>query len=149
MKVTAVTDEATLVINTMLRERMLALLSAFFALVSLSLAAVGLYGVLSYSVVQQTREIGIRIALGAAQRVVVRGVVWSVWTYVLAGMAIGLTAGLLLSRSVTALLYEVRPGDATSIAAPMTVLLLVAVLASLLPARRAALVDPIVALRDE
>jgi putative ABC transport system permease protein len=149
MKVTAVTDEATLAMNTMLRERMLALLSGFFALVSLSLAAVGLYGVLSYSVVQQTREIGIRMALGAAHRVVVRAVVWSVWTYVLAGMAVGLAAGLWLSRFVTALLYEVRPGDASSIVAPLTVLLLVAVLASLLPARRAALVDPIVALRDE
>jgi hypothetical protein len=149
MKVAVVTDEATLVTNTMLRERMLALLSGFFALVSLSLAAVGLYGVLSYSVFQQTREIGIRMALGAAHRVVVRAVVWSVWTYVLAGMAVGLAAGLWLSRSLTALLYDVRPGDASSIAAPLTVLLLVAVLASLLPARRAARVDPIVALRDE
>jgi ABC-type antimicrobial peptide transport system permease subunit len=149
MKLSDVTSQSAIVANTMLRERLLALLSGFFALVSLSLAAVGLYGVLSYSVVQQTREIGIRIALGAAERAVIRTVLGSVWTYVFAGIAVGLAAGLWLARFVTALLYEVTPRDASSIAAPIAVLLVVALVASLLPARRAARVDPIVALRDE
>jgi predicted permease len=149
MKLSDVTSQSTIVANTMLRERLLALLSGFFALVSLSLAAVGLYGVLSYSVVQQTREIGIRIALGAAERAVIRTVLGSVWTYVFAGIAVGLAAGLWLAQFVTALLYEVRPRDASSIAAPIAVLLVVALVASLLPARRAARVDPMVALRDE
>jgi putative ABC transport system permease protein len=149
MKVTGVTLQSTLVTNTILRERLLALLSGFFALVSLALAAVGLYGVLSYSVVQQTREIGIRMALGAARRTVVRGVLGGVAGYVAMGMATGLTAGFWLSRFVAKLLYEVRPDDATVMLLPAALLLLVAAIASLLPARRAAGVDPVVALRDE
>jgi predicted permease len=149
MKVTGVSQQSTLVTNTMLRERLLALLSGFFALVSLALAAVGLYGVLSYSVVQQTREIGIRMALGAARRTVVRGVLAGVAGYVAVGMAIGLAAGFWLSRFVAKLLYEVRPGDATVMLLPTALLLLVAGVASLLPARRAAGVDPVIALRDE
>jgi putative ABC transport system permease protein len=149
MKVGGVTLQSTLVTNTMLRERLLALLSGFFALVSLALAAVGLYGVLSYSVVQQTREIGIRMALGAPRRTVVRQVVAGVVGYVALGTIFGLAAGLWLSRFVTWLLYESRPSDPSSILLPLALLLLVAIVASALPARRAATVDPIVALRDE
>jgi hypothetical protein len=149
MKVTGVTRQSTLVTNTMLRERLLALLSGFFALVSLALAAVGLYGVLSYSVVQQTREIGIRVALGAARRTIVQGVVGGVAAYVALGIAAGLAGGLWLSRFVAMLLYEVHPGDAASIAWPVVTLLVVATVATVLPARRAAGVDPMVALRDE
>jgi predicted permease len=149
MKVTGTTLQSTLVTNTMLRERLLALLSGFFALVSLALAAVGLYGVLSYSVVQQTREIGIRMALGAPRRTVVRGVVAGVAGYVALGTVAGLAAGLWLSRLVSWLLYESRPSDPSSILLPLGLLLLVATVASVLPARRAATVDPMVALRDE
>jgi predicted permease len=149
MKVSGVTLQSTLVANTMLRERLLAVLSGFFALVSLALAAIGLYGVLSYSVVQQTREIGIRMALGAPRRTVVRKVVGSVAGYVALGVVAGLAAGLWLSRFVTWLLYDSRPSDASSILLPLALLLLVAIVASVLPARRAARVDPIVALRDE
>jgi hypothetical protein len=149
MKVTDVTRQSTLVTNTMLRERLLALLSGFFALVSLALAAVGLYGVLSYSVVQQTREIGIRMALGAARRTVVRAVVGGVAGYVALGIMTGLAGGLVLSRLVASLLYGVRPGDAAMIACPVVTLLVVATVAAIPPARRAAGVDPAVALRDE
>jgi len=124
-------------------------LSGFFALVSLALAAIGLYGVLSYSVVQQTREIGIRMALGAPRRTVVRTVVGGVAGYVALGVVAGLAAGLWLSRFVTWLLYDSRPSDASSILLPLGLLLLVATVASVLPARRAATVDPMVALRDE
>ena len=149
MKLTGVTRQSALVTNTMLRERLLALLSGFFALVSLALAAVGLYGVLSYSVVQQTREIGIRMALGAARRTVVQGVVGSLAGYVALGMAAGVAGGLWLARFVATLLYEVRPSDAATIAWPVMTLLAVATLAAVLPARRAAGVDPATALRDE
>jgi ABC-type antimicrobial peptide transport system permease subunit len=149
MKVTSVTRQSTLVTNTMLRERLLALLSGFFALVSLALAAVGVYGVLSYSVVQQTREIGIRMALGAARRTVVRGVVAGIAGYVALGLLAGLAAGLWLSRFVTRLLYNINTSDASSILLPLTLLLVVAAVSSVLPARRAATVDPVVALRDE
>jgi putative ABC transport system permease protein len=149
MKVTGVTRQSTLVTNTMLRERLLALLSGFFALVSLTLAAVGLYGVLSYSVVQQTREIGIRMALGAARRTVVQEVVGGVAAYVALGMAAGVAGGIWLSRLVSTLLYEVRPNDLATIAWPVVMLLVVATVAAVLPARRAAGIDPAVTLRDE
>jgi putative ABC transport system permease protein len=149
MKVTGVTRQSTLVTNTMLRERLLALLSGFFALVSLALAAVGLYGVLSYAVVQQTREIGIRMALGAARRTVVREVVGGVAAYVALGMAAGVAGGIWLSRLVATLLYEVRPNDLATIAWPVLTLLVVATVAAVLPARRAAGIDPAVTLRDE
>jgi predicted permease len=149
MKVTNVTKQSTLVTNTMLRERLLALLSGFFALISLALAGVGLYGVLSYSVVRQTREIGIRIALGASWRMIVGGVLGGVAAYVALGLVTGLGAGLWLARFLTRLLYEVRPGDTATILLPLGLLLLVVLPAALLPARRAAIVDPVVALRDE
>jgi hypothetical protein len=149
MKVTNVTLQSTLVANSMLRERLLALLSGFFALVSLAMAAVGLYGVLSYSVVQQTREIGIRVALGATRRIVVRGVLGALAGYVVVGTATGVVAGLWLSQFVVKLLYEIRPGTIATIAWPVATLLFVATAAALLPARRAASVDPVVALRDE
>jgi predicted permease len=149
MKVTNVISQRALVTNTMLRERLLAILAGFFALVSLSLAAVGLYGVLSFSVVQQTREIGIRVALGARTRSVVAGVLSGIGVYVALGMVAGLTAGLWLSRFLSAVLFEVLPGDPATIALPLLLLLGVTLLAALLPARQAARVDPIVALRDE
>ena len=149
MKVTNVTSQATLVANTMIRERLLALLSGFFALVSLALAAVGLYGVLSYSVVQQTREIGIRVALGATRRAAVRRIVGGISPHLALGMAAGLAAGLWLSRFVTSFLYEVRPSDARSVVLPLGLLVIVAAAAAILPARRAATIDPVVALRDE
>jgi len=149
MKVTNVTLQSTLVANSMLRERLLALLSGFFALVSLAMAAVGLYGVLSYSVVQQTRAIGIRVALGATRRIVVRGVLGALAGYVVVGTATGVVAGLWLSQFVVKLLYEIRPGTIATIAWPVATLLFVATAAALLPARRAASVDPVVALRDE
>ncbi len=149
MKVTDVTKQSTLVTNTLLRERLLALLSAFFALVSLALAGVGLYGVLSYSVVRQTREIGIRIALGATWRLIVQGLLGGISVYLAIGLATGLGAGLWLARFLGTLLYDVRPGDAATILLPLGLLLLVTLPAALLPARRAATVDPVVALRDE
>jgi putative ABC transport system permease protein len=149
LKVTSVMQQSTLVDNTLLKERLLALLSGFFGIVSLVLAAIGLYGVLSYAVVQRTREIGIRIALGVRQRAVMRSVVSDILMVASIGLAIGLAVGLGLARFVRALLYEVTPFDAASIILPLAVLLAAAVVAAIAPARRAARVDPIEALRYE
>lgn len=148
-RVTSVGTQYTAVSQTMLRERLLALLSGFFALIGLVLAAVGLYGVLSYSVVQRTREIGIRVALGARAR----GVVWLVLAdtgaTALVGAACGLAAALYLSRYVETLLFEVKPLEFWSLAVPLGTLLLTASVAAALPALRAVRVDPVIALRYE
>ncbi len=144
-----VTQQSTLVDNTLLKERLLALLSGFFALVSLALAAIGLYGVLSYSVVQRTREIGIRLALGARQRAVVSQILRGVALYGVIGVAAGVAGGLYASRFLKTLLYEVEALDPISLLVPVAGLLAVGAIAAIVPARRAASVDPMVALRDE
>ena len=149
MRVTTITSQAAAVERTLLRERLLALLAGFFALVGLVLVAVGLYGVLSYSVVQRTHEIGIRIALGARQLRVVRTVAADAGGAVLVGATAGLAGGLYLARFVEALLFEVTPFDFWSLALPLATLLLAAALAATVPALRAAHVDPVVALRNE
>jgi putative ABC transport system permease protein len=138
-----------LVDNAMLRERLLALLAGFFALVTLALAVIGLYGVMSYSVVQRTREIGIRVALGAQVISVLRSVLTDVLVVTALGLLIGLGGGMLLARFVRTLLYEVTPYDVTSVVLPIAVLLAAALAAAVLPARRAARVDPIEALTCE
>ena len=149
LRVTSVTSQSAVVDATLLRERLLAMLSGFFALVGLALAAVGLYGVLSYAVVQRTREIGIRVALGAGHAPVIRTVVAETGGAAFAGVAGGLAAALYLSRFVEALVFEVTPLDFWSVALPLGTLLVAAVLAASLPALRAMRVDPIVALRHE
>jgi putative ABC transport system permease protein len=149
LRVTDVQRQSTLVDNTLLRERLLALLSAFFGIVGLLLAAVGLHGVLSYSVVQRTKEIGIRLALGAQQLTVVRSVVADAGLTTLIGAVAGLGGGFYLARFVQTFLYEVEPLDFWSLALPISCLLVVGALAAVRPARRAARVDPVVALRYE
>jgi putative ABC transport system permease protein len=149
LRVTTITSQSLIVGRTLLRERLLALLAGFFGVTGLVLAAVGLYGVLSYSVVQRTREIGIRVALGARQLSVVRTVLAETGSAVLTGAAAGLAAALYLSRFVEAMLFEVTPLDFWSLALPLGALLLAAVLAAMLPALRVARVDPVIALRYE
>jgi putative ABC transport system permease protein len=141
--------QATLVANTLLRERLLALLSVFFASVGLLLAAVGLYGVLSYSVVRRTREIGIRVALGARSGAVVLAIVKDAALMTGVGIVVGLAGGLYLSRLVKGLLHEVHPTDALSIAVPVGCLLVTAFLAAVPAARRASHLNPVDALRSE
>ena len=135
--------------NNVLEDRLLTTLSGFFGGLALLLAAVGLYGVISYAVTRRTREIGIRMALGAERS----SVVWLVARYaaglVLAGAAIGVPAALALSRLVKTFLYGISAQDPAAIAAATATLLLAAGVASLLPALRATKVDPMTALRHE
>ena len=124
------------------------LLTAFGGL-ALLLAALGVYGVISYSVSQRTRELGIRIALGASHDRVVRLVLGQGVALTVTGVALGLVGAFWLSRLLNALLFGVRPTDAFTFGAVAVVLLGVASLASYLPARRAARVDPVIAMRAE
>jgi predicted permease len=120
-----------------------------FSLIGLILAAVGIYSVLSYSVEQRTREIGLKIALGAQPRDVVRSVLAQGMKPVLAGLGIGLIGALAGARMMKSLLYHVPVTDPTTFAVIAAVLVMVAFLAAYVPARRAARVDPIIALRWE
>jgi putative ABC transport system permease protein len=120
-----------------------------FALVAMALAALGLYGVLAYSVGTRTREFGIRITLGATPASVIDGVMRDAAAAVVPGLALGLLAALYLSRFLESLLFGVQPRDPATFAAVALLFLGVAALACYLPARRATQVDPVVALRAE
>ena len=131
------------------RERLIAWLAGFFALLAVALASVGLYGVVSYAVNQRTREVGIRMALGAQGNDVVRMILRDSLLPVLAGVALGLGGALALARLVSGLLYGVAPRDPLSIVVAAAGMLAVAFLAAAIPARRASRVDPLQALRYE
>jgi putative ABC transport system permease protein len=149
LRLTDVTQQSALVGNTLLRERLLAVLSGFFATLGLVLAAVGLYGVLSYAVVRRTREIGIRLTLGAQPSAVVRSIIGRIAIAVCAGVIAGLAGGVYFATFVRTFLYEVEPFSAPSFVLPVFGLLAVGLLAAWFPARRATRVDPVEALRVE
>ncbi len=130
-------------------EILIARLSSFFAGLALMLAAIGLYGVLSYSVAGRTREIGVRMALGARRGSVLGMVLQEAGTLVLLGILIGVPAAWLSSRLFTSMLFGLSRSDPASMALVIAILAVIALLASFIPARRATKVDPMVALRYE
>jgi putative ABC transport system permease protein len=124
------------------------LLLAIFAINALLLSAVGLYGIISYSVAQQSQEIGIRMALGARSADVLKMVLGRGLRLTLAGSAVGIAAALAVTRLLTSFLYGVTPLDVWTYIGVTVLLAAVALIAALIPARRALRVDPVIALRE-
>jgi ABC-type antimicrobial peptide transport system permease subunit len=124
-------------------------LVAVFGFLAMLLAAIGVYGVISRGVAQQTRELGVRIALGAQPADVLRLVLWNGLKIVAIGLSIGLAASLAATRVMSSLLYDVSATDPLTFAAVGALLIAVALAACWIPARRATRVDPLVALRYE
>jgi predicted permease len=140
---------ATQVDESLVQERLISALSSFFGLLSLLLAGIGLYGILAYAVSQRTREIGIRIALGARPGAVLRMVLRQGLILTLLGVGIGLAASLCATRLLASQLYDTTPTDPVTFVAVPIMLMTVALLACLVPARRATNVDPLTAIRQE
>jgi predicted permease len=135
--------------NSMVKERLMAELSVLFGMLALLLGCVGLYGIMAYSVVRRTQEIGIRVALGAGSRTVIWMVVRDAMVLVAVGLGAGVPLALAISRYVQSLLFGLKPTDPASLAGVIVAMCVMALAAALLPARRAARVDPIRALRYE
>lgn len=135
--------------NSLLRERLMAMLSGFFGVLALLLACIGLYGMMSYSVAGRTNEIGIRMALGAKPRDVLWLILRETLVLVGAGVTAGLVAALFVTSLGSSLLFGLSPADPVSICVAVLVMLAVAAVAGYIPARRATKVDPMVALRYE
>jgi predicted permease len=135
--------------NSLLRERLMAMLSAAFGLLAGLIAAIGLYGLMSYTVARRSNEIGIRLALGAARGRVLRMVFADAGLHVAAGLAIGIALAVAAGRWIQTLLYGLDPTDPATLASATGLLAVVGLLATLAPALRAARVDPVTALREE
>jgi ABC-type antimicrobial peptide transport system permease subunit len=131
------------------RERLLAALALFFAVVALLLAGVGLYGVLHYSVLQRRREIGIRMAIGAPAGSIARLAIADVFAVALGGAAAGLALGMASVRFIASLFYQVKATDLPMLVFPSLALLAVALLAALPAVIRAVRIDPVTMLREE
>jgi ABC-type antimicrobial peptide transport system permease subunit len=138
-----------LIDQLLFQERMIARLSGFFGILALVLACVGLYGLLSYEVSRRTREIGIRMALGAQRRGVLKLVVGRGIVLAIAGAIVGIGIALGVTRYLKSMLYDIHANDPETIIGVAILLTLVAVAACFFPARRATRVDPMVSLRYE
>jgi ABC-type antimicrobial peptide transport system permease subunit len=135
--------------DSLAQRRFAMVLLAAFAALALLLASVGIYGVIAYIVGQRTQEIGIRMALGAHRLDVLRLMLWEGMRLALIGVAIGIAAGLALTRLMAKMLYGISATDPLTFSGVVMILLLVAVAACYLPARRAARINPMQALRSE
>jgi len=144
---TATVDQ--MVSRFLVNERVIAMLSGFFAALALLLASIGLYGLMSYGVTRRTREIGVRVALGAQQGSVRWMILRETLALTLFGIAIGVPSGLAATRIIASMLFGLSPGDVTNIMTACFLLLAVAFVAGYLPARKASSIDPILALRTE
>jgi putative ABC transport system permease protein len=144
-----VTPLSKLSANTIWQKRVWGLLFSVFSAVALVMAAAGIYGVMAYFVAQRTREIGIRLALGAQGNDVLKLVLRNGMSLAVTGLILGLAGSLALTRLMSTLLFEVTPTDPLTFCAVTAFLILVALLACYIPARRAMKVDPLVALRNE
>jgi ABC-type antimicrobial peptide transport system permease subunit len=135
--------------DSLLRERLMAGLSAFFGFLAAVLAMIGLYGVVSYMVIRRRNEIGVRMALGATRKNILALVLREAGTLLAAGLAIGVVLAVGAATLARSLLYGLGPGDPATIVLASVGLAVVAAAASLLPARRAATLDPVAALRED
>ena len=138
-----------LIDQSLILERLLAKLSSFFGVLALVLASVGIYGVMAYAVVRRTKEIGIRMALGAQPRTVRWMVLRETLWLVIAGVLIGIPTALAVTRLVSSLLYGLKPTDPITVAVAIVAIIASAILAGFLPARTASRVDPLVSLKYE
>jgi len=148
-RVSNIRSEQEIIDSQTVRERLLAMLARFFALVALLLAGIGLYGVLDYTVLRRRREIGIRMALGARAIHVARNVTVQIFAMVLVGAAAGLALGLASARYIESLLYQVKPTDPAMLAIPVAIILATGLIAALPAVIRAVRIDPAVTLRNE
>jgi ABC-type antimicrobial peptide transport system permease subunit len=137
----------------LVQERLIAMLSTLFGVLALLLASVGLYGLLTFAVVQRTSELGLRMALGARPTELVGMVLWEAMLLATAGIAIGVPAALFIIRiagsQISGLLFELTPSDPWTIGMASIVLVAVAAAAAYLPARRSSRVNPLTALKAE
>jgi len=135
--------------ETLLSDRLVALLSAGFGLLATLLASIGLYGVMAFVVARRKKELGIRLALGARRTLIIWSVMREVLLLLAIGLAVGIPTGLGLGRFVGSQLYGIQPHDPSIAVATMVLLTLVSAAAGLIPAHRASRIDPILALRYE
>ena len=149
LPITNITTLSVQVNDSLGQQRAISSLTGFFGILALVLACVGLYGIMAYNVARRTREIGIRMALGAEKRDVLRLVVGQGFRLVIIGLSVGVVGALGVTRFLSSLLYGVRPTDPLTFIAVSLIFTAVALLASYVPARRAMRVDPMVALRYE
>ena len=149
LRVSNITTQLDLVRNQTIRERLIAMLAAFFAAVALLLAGIGLYAVLNYSVLQRRREIGIRMAIGSTRAGIVRIVTLDVFLMIALGGCAGVALGIGAARYVGSLFYQVKTTDADMVALPACAILLTALVATLPAVLRALRTDPTEILRIE
>ncbi|MEP6732868.1 MAG: ABC transporter permease [bacterium] len=149
MHVTRMSTLETLIDSTIMKERLLAAIGGLFALLGLVLAAIGLFGLLSYTVARRTRELGIRAALGAKRWTLIELVMTDVFGVVATGLVVGLAGSFVLMRIAQSLLFGIQPADPTVIGVAITTFMLAAAVASGVPALRAASIDPMIALRHD